>query len=43
MGSQYRDPGDQRGRHGAYEYCNDEWKCFPQLCAHPQFPHPQRP
>jgi hypothetical protein len=34
VGSQYCNPGDQRGRHSAKEYCNDEWKCFPQLCAH---------
>jgi hypothetical protein len=40
MGSQYRNPGDQRSRHGANEYCNDEWKCFSQSCAHLQVPHP---
>ena len=42
MGGQDRNPGDQGGRHCANEYCNDEWKRFPQLCAHRQFPHPQR-
>jgi len=41
MRRQYRNSGDQCGGHRTDEYCDDEWKRFPQLSAHQQFPHPQ--